>query len=113
MRAIIVAGAALLLASVVSAQTQTRLAWDMDTTGLSDTSVLSYQIAIDGAAFATVPVTCAGALPKLVCTTPLPAMTPGTHTILVRAMAGVVEGLPSSPFPVAVPGIPAAVRITR
>jgi hypothetical protein len=68
--------------------------------------------ALNGVAFAN--VTCAASAAGFTCDTPVPAYTPGAHTIQVSASDAGIEGPKSASFAfrfVVVPAAPTSVRI--
>jgi hypothetical protein len=112
--------ALLLLAPAAAAQTPgssaQRFAWDQAAPTIADAQALTYRYYPDGAAAGvTFPaVTCAGAVSPFTCSAPIPAFTPGNHTIALTAANVAGESPKSGPFVfvfVVIPGAPVNVRI--
>lgn len=113
MRPLMLACVLVLVATVASAQVPSptpanvKIGWDHD--GFNTDG---YALIVDGVRSVIV-ATCTGTAPVLVCTTPFPAMTPGTHTLQVEAFNAAGAGI-STPLSVTVfvkPGDPTGVRI--
>lgn len=104
----------LLVASSAHAQTPSfKLGWNQ-TLGASETfaSLASYQwtLKIDANAATVVTATCVNGTPPS-CTAPLPAMTPGTHTLVLTAFNGFGSAA-SAPFTGGPPQTPVIVSVT-
>jgi hypothetical protein len=115
--ALLVVGlAASLAAQAPPGSTAQRFAWDQAAATLSDAQALTYRYYPDGAAAGVTfsGVTCAGAGSAFTCSAPIPAFTPGNHTITMTAANLAGESPKSSPFVfvfVVIPGSPSNVRI--
>jgi len=112
--------AAFVLVAGLAAQTPgssaQRFAWDEAAPTLADAQALTYRYYPDGAAAGvTFPaVTCTGAVSPFTCSAPIPAFTPGNHTITLTAANVAGESPKSGPFVfvfVVIPGTPTNVRI--
>ncbi len=93
-----------------------KFAWDQVAVDLAEAQSFTYKYYPDNSAtgltFAT--VTCTGTVSPFVCTTPIPAFTPGTHTITITASNLAGESDKSNPFAfafVVTPGKPTNIRI--
>lgn len=94
----------------INAQVATKLAWDQPASSLADAQALTYAVTVDGGPRVTVTATCTGTVSPFLCTTPLPALTPGgRRNIVVYASTGLLESA-SIPFQLSVPGVPAGLR---
>ncbi len=90
-----------LVASVLHATAQTpavptdSFAWEIDA-GLTAASRYTYSLEMDGTLLqGPVPVVCRSSAPIAVCTTPIPSVTPGSHSVRVR-LTDLVDGKPVS-----------------
>lgn len=109
-------------ASVVSAQqppqgsaTQ-KFEWDQQAPTLADAQSYTYKYYPDGSNTGVVftGVTCSGATSPFQCNAPIPAFTPGNHTITMTAANVAGESAKSSPFAfnfVVTPSVPTGIRI--
>ena len=93
-----------------------KFAWDQDAPTLADAQGYTYKYYPDGSATGVTfqNVTCTGATSPFVCSAPIPAFTPGNHTITVTAGNIAGESAKSSPFAfnfVVTPGVPNNIRI--
>lgn len=93
-----------------------KFAWDQDAPTLADAQAYTYKYYPDGSAtgvtFAV--VTCSGAATPFTCSAPIPAFTPGNHTITLTASNIAGESAKSNPFGfsfVVTPGVPNNIRI--
>jgi beta-xylosidase len=70
-----------------SAGTKSKIAWDQDAPSLAEASGYTYLYYADssivGVAFTN--VTCIGTITPFQCSTPFPAFTPGSHTLVFTA----------------------------
>lgn len=109
------------LAASVSAQqpvpatAKSQFAFDQDAPDLASVQGYTFRLYIDGSATgAVLPVTCTGAAIPFQCAGPIPAFTPGTHTVTVSASNEAGESDKSEALTfrmVIVPGKPTTLRI--
>jgi hypothetical protein len=93
-----------------------KFAWDQSAPLLSDAQAYTYKYYPDGSTTAVtfVGVTCTGTASPFQCEVPIPAFTPGNHTIQLTATNIAGESAKSSPFAftfVVTPATPANIRI--
>lgn len=94
-----------------------RFAWTQAAATLADANAFTYRVYLEAAPVGQVlTATCvAGGTPtSFECTAPIPAVTPGPHTVTFTAANAAGESPKSSPFSFlmqAVPGAPTNVRI--
>jgi hypothetical protein len=93
-----------------------KFAWDQVALDLAEAQGYTYKYYPDGSTTGVVfqNVTCTGAASPFVCTTPIPAFTPGNHTITITAGNVAGESDKSDPFAfafVVTPGKPTRIRI--
>jgi len=93
-----------------------RFAWDQDAPTLADAQGYTYKYYPDSATtgIAFTGVTCTGTSSPFVCSAPIPAFTPGNHSITVTANNVAGESAKSNPFAfnfVVTPGVPNNIRI--
>lgn len=86
----LILGGLLLWAVEVAAQTAiptSKFAWDQGAATLAEAQAYTYRSYSDGAATGVVlsAVVCTGTASPFVCTVPVPAYTPGTHTVAFTA----------------------------
>lgn len=110
-------------ASVASAQTPATpsqsLAWDQGAASVAEATGFRYDATVDALPSVTLNnVACAGPASPFVCQAPLPAMTSGQHTIVLRAIRVVGTSLLPSPnsaplslLMMAVPATPQSLRV--
>lgn len=107
------------LASVAVAQTgsaRQSFAWSQAAPALTDAQGYTYRYYADGSATAQVfaAVVCTGAASPFTCAVPIPAFTPGNHSITLTSGNVAGESAKSSPFAfdfVVTPAVPANMRI--
>lgn len=63
--------------------------WDQPAATLVEANGLRYDLELDGGPVVAVAVTCAGAASPFVCSAAIPAITPTTHVVRLRAVATV------------------------
>jgi hypothetical protein len=125
MKTLLIALALVSFASIAQAQTpatpKSNLAWDQDAPTLAVATGYEYAVYIDAAPRLVVAATCTGVASPFACQTPIPAMTPGDHSLAVTAsdntsVPGVTqESLKSTAFPVRLflaPQVPKGLRIS-
>lgn len=108
-RTIFLLGLLTLSGSIASAQTKT-LHWDQPSTTVAEAQALAYTVKIDTAAPVTVAQSCALVNGLTHCTTPLPALTSGTHTLIVTA-TNAFGSTPSSPLSGSPPSAPINITV--
>lgn len=95
-----------LIAPRLDAQTSThRLQWTQaDVATVVDAQALVYWLKVDAAPASQTPQTCVAASPGVTCTTPLPVLASGTHTLILTvdngfgmASATLTGGSPAAP----------------
>lgn len=92
------------------------LAWDQIAPDLATAQGYTYLLTADAGTATVVAGTCTGALSPFVCTTPIPAFTPGPHTVVLTAGNVAGASLPSAPFAftfVVIPSTPTGLRIVK
>ena len=99
--------------SVASAQSTKRLQWDIIATSLTEAQSNIYNIVIDNGAVQVVAHTCAGTSSPFQCSIPMPALTPGTHTVTIQTIEPVngLESARSAPFSFSIPSLPTGLKI--
>ena len=93
-----------------------RFEWDQEAPTLTDAQGYTYKYYPDNATAGIVfqNVTCSGTTSPFVCSAPIPAFTPGNHTITVTATNIAGESPKSNPFDfnfVVTPSVPRSIRI--
>ena len=105
------------LIAQTSATSTDRFAWDVSD-GLLAAQRYTYTLEIDGTLRSgPVPVTCASTSAGVTCLTPIPALTPGGHTLRVKA-TDTVDGVPvdssfSAPLAFTLRAVPTAPNNVR
>lgn len=95
-----------------------RLQWDQAAASVAAANAYRYDVEVDGAvASAPLVVTCTGSASPVVCTAAIPPVTPGAHTVRLRAVdtsAGTpIIGPWSSAFTFTMRAVPAAPQNVR
>lgn len=93
-----------------------RFAWDQEAPTLADAQAYTYKYYPDSSTTGTAftGVTCSGTASPFTCSAPIPAFTPGNHTITITASNVAGESAKSNPFAfnfVVTPGVPNNIRI--
>lgn len=93
-----------------------RFAWDQEAPTLADAQAYTYKYYPDSSTtgIAFTGVTCSGTASPFTCSAPIPAFTPGNHTITITASNVAGESAKSNPFAfnfVVTPGVPNNIRI--
>lgn len=92
-----------------------RLGWDQVAGTLAEAQGFLYEATWDGGPFQPLPgVTCSGAAPPFLCSAPFIALTPGVHTVALRASNSAGTSAPSEVFTftfAVLPGVPTNIRI--
>ena len=107
---------AMLLQPQPPASSNQKFAWDQVAVDLAEAQSFTYKYYADNSGTGVVfpVVTCTGAASPFVCTAPIPAFTPGQHTITITANNVAGESDKSDPFAfafVVTPGKPVRIRI--
>jgi hypothetical protein len=115
---LLVAAAWLLLVGSAFAQTATpasRFAFDQTAPDLATANSYTYRYYADGATTGVaLTVTCTGTASPFLCTAPVPAFTPGQHSVTLTAANIAGESPKSAPFAftmMILPAVPANIRI--
>jgi hypothetical protein len=119
MKRVLIALISLTVVAPVLAQAQagptSRFGWSQVATDLPSASGFTYRAYLDASATGTtLTATCTGTASPFSCTAPIPAVTPGTHTVALTAANVAGESLKSSVTTfqmVAVPSAPTSIVI--
>ena len=93
-----------LLGSPLLAQSTYRLQWEQPNATLAQAQGYSYSLKVDAAAATAITATCAGTT-AITCSTPMPVLAAGSHTLVVTATNG-FGSASSAPFPGSSPSAP-------
>ena len=102
-------------AQVPQATSSQKFAWDQDVAASENIPALMFKYYTDGATTGVIltGVVCTGTAPTLFCSVPIPAFTPGTHSIKLSAINIAGESALSVPFDFALVVTPSAPRLIR